>query len=459
MNAIITGEITVHCQEPLKIPALRKAMEENTFTNPDYAEALKTGRSTHMIPRTIATYRQIPGSIAFPRGYGHRLHALAASMGTPIAWADNRVLMPAAYPSRLIGLELRHYQNRAIDAALETTQGVIVAPTASGKTATGLDLIRRRSQRAVVLVHAQPLARQWREVIQKRLGIEAGLIGDGCWTEGREITLAIMQTLHARPEAACQFAEKIGLVMVDECHHASAETFAQVIGMFPGKYRYGFTATPKRGDGLEPVIHRLLGDVIATIHPDEVQEVGGIVQAKVAVMDTGCRFPQVDPQKKTAWSELLTALVADRSRNLSIARMAVSLAKSRQTLVLTDRVEHAEVLAAMIPGSLLVHGKLPPKEREKRMAGLATARVVVGTKGLLGEGLDCSVWSALILASPISGATPLLQAVGRVIRPAPGKQDGLVVDVVDAHPFALGAWKKRVTIYRQRQWPISKVAA
>lgn len=49
--------------------------------------------------------------------------------------------------------------------------------------------------------------------------------------------------------------------------------------------------------------------------------------------------------------------------------------------------------------------------------------------------------------------------LGRVIRPAPGKKDGLVVDLVDGHPFTLGMYRKRATIYRQRQWKIQKVAA
>lgn len=459
IEATITGAITIQCAAPLTHQVLRKAMAENTFTNPDYAEAMKTGRSTRMIPKTITTYRQDPGCIIFPRGYGHRLFALAVSMNASITWNDKRVLMPAAYPKGIHGIELRGYQIRAIDAALVGTQGVIVSPTGSGKTLTALELIRRRSQRSVILVHSQSLASQWRQVIKQRLGIVAGLIGGGDWAVGREITVAMMQTLIARQDEAREFGKLIGTVVDDECHHAAAGTFAEVIGMFPAKYRYGFTATPKRGDGLEQVIHRILGEVVATIHPDEVQDVGGIVQARVDVVDTGCCFPQVDPQKKNAWTDLLTVLVADRSRNLQIARLAENLARSRQTLVLTDRVEHAEILATMISGALLIHGRIPAKERQKRMAQLATARVVVGTKGLLGEGLDCSVWSCLILASPISGATPLLQAVGRVIRPAPGKKDGLVLDLVDAHPFTLGAYRKRATVYRQRQWPIRKVAA
>ncbi|MBF0339684.1 MAG: DEAD/DEAH box helicase [Magnetococcales bacterium] len=408
---------------------------------------------------TVSTCQIIPGEIIIPRGYGRRLHELAEATGNPITWRDDRVMALAAYPDRLSGVELRPYQQRILSGTQDPTQGVIVSPTGSGKTITALELIRRRSQRAAVLVHSQSLADQWRKVIMEKMNIQAGMIGGGAWTVGREITVAMMQTLTARPEKARQFAALVGMVIVDECHHAPAGTFAEVIGMFPARFRYGFTATPERGDGLEGMVYRLLGDVVATVLPEEVQGLGGIVQARIDVVDTGCRFPHVDPQKKNTWTALLEALVADQARNRQISRLAISLAQHRQTLVLTDRVEHAESLASLIPGALLIHGKIPAKERAQRMGMMTTARVVVGTKGLLGEGLDCSVWSALILASPMSGATPLLQAVGRVIRPAPGKKDGLVLDLVDAHPYTLGMYRKRAMVYRQRQWPVRKVAA
>ncbi|MBF0213037.1 MAG: DEAD/DEAH box helicase [Magnetococcales bacterium] len=404
------------------------------------------------------TYKFTPEGMVIPRGYGRRLHDLAVAVGSPITWTDHRVTAVTEYLNRLIGVDLRSYQHRIIHATRERPQGVIVSPTGSGKTITALELIRMRSQLAVILVHSQSLADQWRKVILEKMGIQAGMIGGGDWTVGREITVAMMQTLTARPEQARQFASSVGMVIVDECHHAPAGTFAEVIGMFPARYRYGFTATPKRGDGLEQIVYRLLGDVVANVSPDEVQDMGGIVQAVVETYDTGCHFDGIDPQDKRAWSKLVEALVMDRRRNQLIAGLAKSMGM-RQTLVLTDRVEHAETLATMIHGALLIHGKLPAKERTLRMGMMTSARVVVGTKGLLGEGLDCSVWSALIMASPISGATPLLQAVGRVIRPAPGKTNGVVIDLVDGHPYTLGMFRKRASVYRQRQWPIRKVAA
>ncbi|MBF0260437.1 MAG: DEAD/DEAH box helicase [Magnetococcales bacterium] len=458
LTAIIGGEIHVQRFNSSSSPVLRKAIEENTFKNKAFIDAIKTGRSVRGIPETVQTWRKDESGIVFPRGYGARLHTLAASSAEPIDWMDHRITASCGgYPGRLIGVEPRPYQEQAVTDALKKSQGVVRAPTGSGKTLMGNELLRRLGQRAVILLAARELARQWVEVIRKQLGIECGTIGDGVWTEGEQITVATMQTLASRPDETARFATGIGAVLVDECHHAPALTFARVVGMFPAKYRYGLTATTMRGDGLEEVIYRVIGDVVASVQPDEVQGLGGIVPAIVATMDTGCRFDGVDPaDKKGAWMGLVAKLVADGGRNRQIAALAVRVSEKRQTLILTDRVEHAEAIGALIPDALLIHGKLPAKERRNRMSTLADSRVVIGTRGLLGEGLDCSVWSALILAAPMSGEAPLLQAVGRVIRPAPGKLNGLVIDLVDSHPFTLAMLKKRTTVYKKRGWPVTR---
>jgi superfamily II DNA or RNA helicase len=58
-------------------------------------------------------------------------------------------------------------------------------------------------------------------------------------------------------------------------------------------------------------------------------------------------------------------------------------------------------------------------------------RVVVATGQLIGEGFDCRGLSTLFLATPIRFSGRVLQYLGRVLRPAPGKQKARVFDYVD----------------------------
>ncbi|MBF0439381.1 MAG: DEAD/DEAH box helicase [Magnetococcales bacterium] len=451
IDARITGVISMGKSIPHAV--MFRAKQDNTFRNPAYLSALQAGRYTGKLSATLASWWEQDGEIIFPRGYGRRLHDLATNSGAEIAWQDLRTEAPVTFPAALDGINLRQYQENVLEAACDATQGVIISPTGSGKTLTALELIRRRGQRAIILVHSNALAAQWVSVIRQRLKIIAGRIGDGMWVLGNHITVATIQTLYLRQDAAMEIAKNIGTVVVDECHHMPADTFAVVIGLFSAKYRYGFTATPKRKDGLEVMVYRLIGEKLAQVSDQDVLDTGGIVPVRVMVMDTGCTFPMVNAADRD-WSKFLTAVETDGPRNVMLAQIAIRMSATRQVLILTDRVAHAEIISVLIPGAILAHGGLKTAEKKLALAQMNTAKVTVGTKGLLGEGLDCSAWACLIIASPISGETPIQQAVGRVIRGSPGKKDGLVIDMVDPHPYGHGSFRKRRAVYNRRGWPV-----
>lgn len=459
LQAWIGGSIKVKCQVPRQHSGLQLAMQENQFANPEYIKAARMGGSTHDIPKTLYAWKELDNGIIFHRGYGARLHRIMASTGVSISWKDERVEYKAPYPAVLKGVILREYQERAVRSGMKHTQGVIVSPTGSGKTVIALELLRRRGQTAAILVHTQGLLDQWVKVIGSLLSTVPGIIGVGKWVEGQHITVAMLQTLSSRRMDAERFFSKVGTVIIDECHHVPASTFAEVVALSKAKFRYGMTATPKRGDGLEKMIYRLLGEVVDIVTPAEVQQVGGIVTAQINKIMTGSRYPLLSPQDRKGWTDYISLIVKDRRRNDLIVEVAKREAKRHKVLILTDRTDHAESLSGMLPESLLVHGKLPAKIKKERLGQLKDYQITVGTKGLLGEGLDCSAWSVLLMGCPMSGQTPLLQAIGRVIRPnlAIRKRIGKVFDFVDSHPFGLSAYKKRCAVYRKRGWDVITV--
>jgi superfamily II DNA or RNA helicase len=73
-------------------------------------------------------------------------------------------------------------------------------------------------------------------------------------------------------------------------------------------------------------------------------------------------------------------------------------------------------------------------------------KVLVATGQLIGEGFDCRELSTLFLATPIKFNGRLLQYLGRVLRPAPGKDKARVFDYHDINVGVL------VAAARSRQW-------
>ena len=99
-------------------------------------------------------------------------------------------------------------------------------------------------------------------------------------------------------------------------------------------------------------------------------------------------------------------------------------------------------------------GKLAADERGQVLTAFrdGTKSVLVATSSLVGEGFDCPELDTLYLASPTGNATRATQALGRVLRPSPGKTAPMVYDLVDSQTPALErAWRKRVSVYRRHQ--------
>ncbi len=438
MKLTITGNLILEDLTDAETAFLKT---ENQWPNPQIKIAENMGRYSAHLPPFVESWREDEECLILPRGYlGDLLERF-----TPEIASESRTEAPVDL-CPLEGITFREYQQEALGEAYQHTQGVLVAPTGSGKTILGMALLAHHGQRTLILTHSKELLSQWQQEIKGRMGIDPGIVGGGKWKEGQEITICMLQTLHRNPEKAQEMVKGYGLTLIDECHHLPAQTFSEVIGWIPTLYRYGLTATPHRRDGLHDLIHRSIGHTLATIHPDQVEQQGGIVPATIKVIQTG----YAPSWGVSSWGDYLTELVESSERNQLIANLAQQGSKSAPTLVLTDRVEHVGNIAAFLEGALEIHGKLPAKERRSRMERISEHQITIGTTGLLGEGLDVSGWGVLIMATPISSKVRLLQAIGRVIRPHPGKKKGYVADLVDDHGFSGSSLNKRLAIYQER---------
>jgi superfamily II DNA or RNA helicase len=423
---------------------------ELTFTNPKYTEAVRFNRSVRGIDKTIPLSDWVNDTLIIPRGVS--LPALGLNEA-PLQ--DERHSYPVSFPSQI---NPRSYQERALRLAMTSQGGVIVGPTGSGKTTIGIELAARLGERCLILVKSKDLALQWIGAIKKFTGLECGLIGDGKWSEGEQFTVATVQTL-VKYEVSLDY----GLVIVDECHNVPAMQAYTVINHQKAKYRFGLSATPQRRDNLEFMIHAALGPIVAEIEQHEVE--GAVLPVSIATLDYRFRG------KSETWTQFVNDLAADSERNRLIVSRAVKSSRTIGTAVLTGTIAHAETLYNLIReqgvDALLLHGQLPKKIRDDRMAAAGSSPLIIGTLSLLSEGIDWPHIGAIIFASPVSAAvdketpaaTRLIQSIGRARRPFPGKSVAYVLDIIDSHPFGKAAYRKRGEIYRQQGFAVRSLNA
>lgn len=413
-------------------PSLAAALRaELTIDNPKYTAAKQFGRwiGKKLKPQ-LFFFREEGDRVYFPRGFGNQAVRLCRrEMGQSPEIVDLRTTLP---PIDLhFAGELRSYQEVAVNAVMTHSFGVLEAGTGSGKTVMALATIARRRQPTLILVHSKELMYQWRQRIDQFLGEEAGLAGDGAFAI-RPVTVAIVNTAKNNLDT---LASCFGQIVVDECHRVPASLFTDVVSAFACRYMLGLSATAfRREDGMTRLIHFYMGDRVHAVDGRQLAASGAVVRPVLDQRPTAFTYGY-----RGEYPQLIKALAADSGRNRLIADDILALIRQGHPgtiLVVSDRVAHCRILADLLAGQgvsvSVLTGQSPPEERTRIVAQVQAgeAAVLIATLQLIGEGFDCPGLSTLVLATPIKFEGRLLQVVGRIMRPAEGKQ-ARVIDYVD----------------------------
>ena len=413
-------------------------IEKLEFLNPKWVENERLKRWNRGTPRVLKFYDKVGASgLWIPRGYMRQLIMLCRRHKVDYRIDDQRRALVGVDFS--FGGQLKPFQQTAVDEMLGKDFGTLSSATGSGKTVMALYIIARRRQPALIVVHTKDLASQWIERIEAFLGIaadEIGMIGGGKNVVGEKITVALVQSLY---KCAEEVAPRIGFLIVDECHRCPSRTFTEAVTSFDSKYMLGLSATPWRRDKLSKLIFWHLGDVHHEVDKNHLIETGAVLPAKVIVRETTFRTRH-DPINE--YSKMLSELTTDTERNILITSDVAQevINGTGVCLVLSDRKAHCENLQALLRyrnkiDSELLTGDLPMNQRQEIIEKLndKKVKVLIATGQLIGEGFDCKELTTLFLATPISFSGRLLQYLGRVLRPAPGKQLARVFDYVDVY--------------------------
>src|SRR6266542_595480 len=334
-------------------------------------------------------------------------------------------------------------QKAAVAAMFKHEQGQIIRPPGTGKTQIALAFIAACKTTSLVLVHTEDILNQWLEYAREAIpDIEIGVVR-GQRLEVGHLTIAMIQTIRNMVELQDKgWWRQFGCVIADEAHHAAAPSWDSVMNWTPGFYRFGFTASATRADGLHPAIKFIIGPVI------HKQKFSSSVKLTVEPIKSNfyfvyrCRFD---------WVPMVTKLTQDEKRNRQIAEVAD--AESREgnsTLILSRRIEHLERIASYMrePCEILT-GQRNSSDRKRILSDFRAGKVlVVLATQLADEALDVPRLNRIVLAHPGKHEGRLIQQIGRAIREHPSKHDAVIYDVYDGRVGVLkNQWRKRKQAY------------
>lgn len=443
------------------LPIIRYCEEELVLDNPDYLTAVKLGKNTRWMSRTIQLYEKEGSTYILPFGCLEKVWNLY-----PIANAYKNKIKPLERNNLVGSINLYPYQKKALNAMLHAKNGILVAPCGSGKTEIGVALIKALGGRALWLTHTSDLLRQSKERAEKYFQGDFGTITEGQVNVGQDITFATIQTMSKIDLG--QYKNVFSVIIVDEVAHAvgaptKVRMFYKVLSALSARYKYGLTATAHRSDNLIMSMYALIGDTIYTIDKSETPTLKAryeplMVDTTIERVQVGedilthepaYQLPYIDTDGTIIYSKLISALSTCSVRNAYIAKVATrATCNGGRVLILCNLVKQVKDLVARINGSVELIGETPKKERERVLKG--DYNCIVATYALAKEGLDKPKLDTLILATPQKDYAIIKQSVGRIERVCEGKNSCVVYDIVDKNiGYCLGAYRKRRRIINE----------
>ncbi len=346
---------------------------------------------------------------------------------------------------------LRNYQKECLEAIYEgyrrgIRRALVSLPTGSGKTVIFSEFPRyfRMKKQMIVLAHRAELLDQAKEkIVRANPGLKVEVEqADRIASPESDVIIASVPTL-GRAESKRLTSldpDRFFLIIVDEAHHSTAETYKRILeylGVFhpeTKKLLVGFTATPKRGDGvgLSEVYQEI---IYSKPLPDMIKD-GYLSPVAGYRVETDVDLTRVKTRMGDFVTSQLSSAVNVEERNRIITKVYNDYLKGKKTLCFCVDVAHslsvAEAFRSEGISSEAITGDMDMQRRGEILKGFSEGNIdVLANCMVLTEGYDEPSVEGIILARPTKSSLLYTQMIGRGTRLHPGKENVTVIDIVD----------------------------
>lgn len=346
--------------------------------------------------------------------------------------------------------KLRDYQQDAVDACIdyinnkkEKRPGMVVAPTAAGKSWIIAEVAKRYGKKVLVIQPSVELLEQNYDKL-RQIGEDASLYAASVNSkEVGHITYSILPSI--KKKARLFKEEGVDLVIIDECHYKidpkAGSMFDKFIKALNPKKVIGLTATAFRlktnSEGSRLVLLNRMrpGYFRHFIHVTQIQDMidrnywsksidekWDMEEGHLVLNTSGSEFTD-SSIKKTIEANGINNNIFLRVRELQ------KEGKYKSILVFVDCLESAEKFSEHVSNSVCVHGNMKPKERKSAIEGFKSGDIqVVFNYGVLTTGFDHPELDCIIMGRPTNSLAMFYQIYGRGVRIHENKDHFLFID-------------------------------
>ncbi|MFY0545627.1 DEAD/DEAH box helicase family protein [Brevibacillus sp. H7] len=312
-------------------------------------------------------------------------------------------------------------------------KAMVVMATGLGKTYLAA-FFAKNFNRVLFIAHREELLYQARRSFSDVMPERTGGIYDGATKEGHsDSVFASIYTLSMKRHLETFRPDEFDLIIVDEFHHAAAQSYKRVLEYFQPSFLLGITATPHRTDGKD-VYAICDGNVAFQLDFMEAVQRGWLAP-----------FHYYGIYDDTDYAELTwlgsryddQELLQVQLKTEMAAKIFHAWKKHRQTrtLAFCSSIRQAEFLKSFFQGqgvqAISLHSKTREISRSEAIRRLEKGELeVIFTVDLFNEGTDIPAVDTLLFVRPTESLTIFTQQVGRGLRLYPSKEYCTIIDLI-----------------------------
>ena len=295
---------------------------------------------------------------------------------------------------------------------------LIVQATGTGKRLAALDLVKH-FRKSLFIAHREELIMQAYDEIEPYYPMNVGIIKGSLFEVDKKIVIASVQTLHNRLDRLV--TDLFDLVIVDEAHRYMAKTYVKTVRYFTPKLLTGWTATPKRLDGLS--LSNLFQEIVYQYTIENGVKDGFLANLEAYQIATRSDISQVGKVAGDFNQKQLSEKIDNPERNRLIVDKYLEYCKhEEQAVAYCIDIDHCYHLKEVfLEKGIITEVVVSDTERCPNRSEIiehfrnGNIQVLINVE-ILTEGFDYSDIGCIIMARPTQSETLYIQVIGRGTR-------------------------------------------
>ena len=410
----------------------------------------------------IGLLKEISNAIS-KEGFGLEIEDDIKKVFSPINIQTNFDILP-------LNMEYRDYQEQAIKRTISHGRGIIILPTASGKTYVMAGLIKNiklmlnnPNAKTLVLVPSIQLVEQTYKDF-----LDYGLIDITKWSgknkpdfENSKIIIAGTQILLSK-STDLSILSQIDLFLCDEAHGIrKTNNINKIFSLLDTPYTFGFTGTMPPSMIDQWNIIGKFGPINYEEKTKALEQKDYIATFKIIILKIKHNnLPSsitMSDRSLESFQREMDFLLQNKRRNEIICNLSNKL--QNNTIIMVDRIDHGLALMDILTSITkkpfyFIRGSTDIDEREeiRKLMNQQNDIIVVAMSKIFSTGINIPNLHNIIFASAGKSKIKIMQSIGRALRLHPNKKVANIFDISDNTIYSRKHLQQRIALYDSERY-------